>query len=103
VDGSQIPLTDLVGHSYGINTWDPWSKMLANEFDMETTLYDCFKTKPFTGPSADYHRSYSRLNMCVGPVTETRADPRPEHKGGFNEFQSIRDSARLAGLSTVVF
>ena len=51
MDGTRIPLTDLVGHSYGINTWDPWSKMLANEFDMETHLYVrwSFQTIPFFG------------------------------------------------------
>ena len=38
LDSSIIPLDTIVAHSYGINTWDDYSRLLANEFNMETHL-----------------------------------------------------------------
>ena len=52
---------------------------MANEFNMETHLYDCFITKPFTGASANYKRDYNRHKVCVGAKTETKEDQRKEY------------------------
>ena len=46
---------------------------------METHLYDCFITKPFTGASANYKRDYNRHKVCVGAKTETKEDQRKEY------------------------
>jgi len=94
LDSSVIPLDNLVGHSYGINTWDDWSRLMANEFNMETHLYDCFITKPFTGGSANYKRDYHRHKVCVGAKTELKTDQRKEYAGGEDlSFKTMGDTA----------
>jgi len=56
---------NLLGLSYGIFTWDPWSRYLANDFNVSTKLYDCYATKPLEGVHKQYKIPYERFNVCV--------------------------------------
>lgn len=57
------------GLSYGISTWDNWSKRLANEYNISTVLYDCYCTEANCGatPSLEgYLAPSKRQAICVG-------------------------------------
>jgi hypothetical protein len=66
----------LVGLSYGIFTWDPWSRYLANDYNISTKLYDCYATKPFNGIHAKYNIPYERNNVCVDGAARVDKDGR---------------------------
>ena len=38
-----------MGLSYGISTWDNWSKHLASKYGFKTVLYDCYCTPATCG------------------------------------------------------
>eukprot|EP00039_Didymoeca_costata_P020325 m.340857 g.340857 ORF g.340857 m.340857 type:complete len:738 (+) comp19604_c0_seq1:189-2402(+) len=63
---------DIVGHSFGIFTWDRWSKVLSNTFGITTHLYDCYTTTPFQGSNAVYKTPYHRYDVCVGAKSEVK-------------------------------
>ena len=57
-----------VGLSYGIFTFDPWSRYVSNVLGVETHLFDCFNPqaeRPFTGENANYKTKYTRHDECV--------------------------------------
>ena len=56
-----------VGLSYGIFTWDTWSKYMANTWNVKTKLYDCF-SKGDTDHSRipQYDVPYERFPVCLG-------------------------------------
>merc|ERR1712113_1365911 len=79
----------LVGFSYGIDTWDSWSKRLANIYGIATVLYDCFATAAKLGrtPSLEgYEPPCLRKEICISDTTKTDNDGR--------QFESF--SAHLA-------
>jgi len=57
-----------VGLSYGISTWDNWSKRLANEYGVRTLLFDCYCTTENCGPTPSlegYKTPNTRIAKCV--------------------------------------
>lgn len=55
----------LLGLSYGIFTWDSWSRYMSNDFGVDTVLHDCFATTPFEGIHANYTVPYLRKDVCI--------------------------------------
>lgn len=62
---------DLIGLSYGISSWDSWSKYLGNIYHIPTQLYDCYSTEKTTPPLTQYHTHYKRYDVCLGNMTKT--------------------------------
>jgi hypothetical protein len=74
---------NLLGLSYGIFTWDSWSRRLSNEFNVSTKLYDCYTTAPFKGVNADYKTPYDRHDVCVAGTKHVDMDGR--------QFEALHD------------
>lgn len=66
----------LLGLSYGIFTWDPWSRYLANDFGIKSKLYDCYATKPLQGVHDKYKVQYERFPVCVSGTNFVDKDGR---------------------------
>lgn len=61
----QTSKSDLVGFSYGIYTFDHWSRELANTYGIQTRLYDCFATEDTVKPLLQYKVPYRRFPVCI--------------------------------------
>lgn len=67
-----------MGYSYGVHSWDTWSRYLGDEHRIETRLYDCFKT-PTDGsakPIPQYKTQYTRFDVCLAAEAHTDNDGR---------------------------
>ena len=60
------------GHSFGIFTWDAWSRRMSNDYGIASTLYDCFALDPLKGIHDDYRVRYTKKDVCLGPLEEQR-------------------------------
>jgi hypothetical protein len=78
---------NLLGLSYGIFTWDSWSRRLSNEYNVSTRLYDCYTTKPLQGVHAQYTVPYERHDVCVGGTQRVDADGR--------KFEALHDHLKV--------
>lgn len=91
---------DKIGHSFGINAWDPWSRELSNQFKIPMHLYDCIYTKPLQGKNDEYDIPYKRHNLCVGASNYVI-----NHQNGdrvFKELHELIDFSAHKPLSMVV-
>jgi len=86
----------LVGLSYGIFTWDTWSKRMSNHYRIPTELYDCYQQIE-SSPSKEileYKAPSRRHEICVDGKTHTR---------GGRRFESFAEHMqRRKGKRTVV-
>jgi hypothetical protein len=90
-----------IGLSFGADTWDQWSKTLANDYNMYTVLFDCFaRLETYNNFGAQYKTPYLRYETCLGPQTEwkqysfgTQGGHRALH------FTDWKDTLKSAGLA----
>jgi len=80
--GSKPP-SGALGLSYGIFTWDSWSRHLSNNFKVPTVLYDCYATAATLGdtPALEGYKAPSRREeICLSGSERTE---------GGKKFQSL--------------
>ena len=57
-----------VALSFGVWSWDQWSRTLTNSYFIKTALFDCFAEKSmFESFAKGYVLPYQRYNVCLGP------------------------------------
>jgi len=85
-----------VGYSYGVHSWDTWSRYLGDQHRIPTRLYDCFKT-PTDGTAKEipqYKTQYTRFDVCLAAEARTDSNGRR-----FEEISShLQDHAPLSTM-----